>query len=54
MLVLRYAIASVFDRSMGDFKLLVVEFAARVRGQLSRLSLYEGKEIESIKRFEGL
>jgi glycosyltransferase involved in cell wall biosynthesis len=31
-----------------------LEFAARVRGRLWRLSLYEGKEIESIKRFKGL
>jgi glycosyltransferase involved in cell wall biosynthesis len=31
-----------------------LEFAARVRGRLSRLSLYEGKEIEGIKRFKGL
>ena len=31
-----------------------LEFAVRVRRRLSRHSLYEGKEIESIKRFKGL
>jgi hypothetical protein len=33
---------------------LALEFAARLRGRLSRLSLDEGKEIESIKRFKVL
>jgi GT2 family glycosyltransferase len=31
-----------------------LEFAARVRGRLSRFFLYEGKEIDSIKKFKGL